>query len=1073
MPDHTGVGGVAKGKLLYQEEWASKQRFKDRKDILMGYFIAGMGVVLIIMGAYLSIPWNSKGSLAIGMLGGIGAVVIVMGYAQMAREYKRMPLRIYENGFSLPQVPVKQGFRREETFIDWSRLDTISVKTYAFYNVGIKGMVLVYDRGTELDLGYDLLPDPIEMMKLLRTKVPEKMDKTFAPYVGEPSERRVVEKPIPMSPSGYNWALPMLLVVFMFIMTGTLFGIVHSLRGVLFMMIPVGLFSGMAYVFIRLSFSLEERGFRDRMQCKAEATAQGISVTRTPLGRIIRVTRPVVPWDEIACVRVKLDPMFYSNEAEFETVAGEKYWAPYRVYLSARENPTFSDDGYTATNGKTSPSRGPIVQTNRRNSALLIALMASSILIGPIVGGALFSMPEAYIDMAPAIALIVFVPLIIIGYWFIAQRNRASNPFFADDRGISMSNAPMNFTFIPRNEFIGASMQSDLIGLHIEINCAKGRVKVSQIVVEKLLAAGYPVANVPEKAYPAQGASPVSVPTPIPEKLGPGSMLLEEDHATMKAKVDKSRMIGLAFVAAGIAACVASAVLDDGAVCLTPLMRMMGVVFGLIFAALGILLVWIAAKTTPIRIYENGMAFPNPMAHGGVNFVPYGKMRAFSDIENPILGPSIQIHLDNNVNYFIPKSTQGFMEVFQQVKDRIGDRKYDCVEFEVFSSSAFWKYAILLYGITVGMGYAWAAMDLVGGTLTKGSVGTFLLMGSGVALAACAIATYFLGMGRRRLPFKGKLNVRAVAALIVVLSILFCAGLVMNEPSASTPEIFQDEAPSSSELSSGIVQNQIMTIDGNIHVPSGETLRIANSTITMGCTFNKEFSIYIEEGGRLEVVDSVITADYTAYGYGFEVHGSALFERADISRVCAPDGIENGDGGLELYSDNIALVDTAVHDNEKNGVMVVGCAPLFEGCTFRDNGDDALEICDSNPRITGCLFEENDYALVAFGDSFVTFEGNDVWNNSHGIFFESTVRHSVVGNDFKGNENYAVAAIDATEAEFEDNVFEGNGVDVDVRASLQGMCTTVYLLGFVVALVANVFLLRKAQEANVIQDKQH
>ena len=73
-----------KGKLIYQEEWSKKQRFKDRSHIVMAIVIILMACILIVMGVMAGMAsvlgGDSGAGFTFAFLIGISIVLILMGF---------------------------------------------------------------------------------------------------------------------------------------------------------------------------------------------------------------------------------------------------------------------------------------------------------------------------------------------------------------------------------------------------------------------------------------------------------------------------------------------------------------------------------------------------------------------------------------------------------------------------------------------------------------------------------------------------------------------------------------------------------------------------------------------------------------------------------------------------------------------------------------------------------------------------------------------------------------------------------------------------------------------------------
>ena len=87
-----------------------------------------------------------------------------------------------------------------------------------------------------------------------------------------------------------------------------------------------------------------------------------------------------------------------------------------------------------------------------------------------------------------------------------------------------------------------------------------------------------------------------------------------------------------------------------------------------IFFASGLIIIRIGFVIKPIKIHKNGIFFPEIMSKDGFFFIPYGRIKLYSEQKVPVWGEIVQFHLEGNRKYFITKSTPGFIEIFKSIK---------------------------------------------------------------------------------------------------------------------------------------------------------------------------------------------------------------------------------------------------------------------------------------------------------------------------------------------------------------------------------------------------------------------
>ncbi|MCK4451513.1 MAG: right-handed parallel beta-helix repeat-containing protein [Anaerolineae bacterium] len=144
--------------------------------------------------------------------------------------------------------------------------------------------------------------------------------------------------------------------------------------------------------------------------------------------------------------------------------------------------------------------------------------------------------------------------------------------------------------------------------------------------------------------------------------------------------------------------------------------------------------------------------------------------------------------------------------------------------------------------------------------------------------------------------------------------------------------------------SSESVENQAVTLDGNLIVQSGGSLTLTNVTLTMTCQHNGEHRIEVEPGGSLFITNSVITAanensfDFAVHGSAFEIHSSGLHgagwgPEQELSNTGA---ITSGQRGLFVGTDNAVLDGNTLSGNHV-GVILGGSGITLSSNTIISN----------------------------------------------------------------------------------------------------------------------------------------
>lgn len=1067
-----------KGKLVYEEEWAKTRKFKDRSHLVFGPLVMGMGVVLVLMGIGLAILGGSNNPAgALLFLTGIGAFVILLGFSLFRSEVKTMPFRVYENGFTLPSVPMNQGIKRIETFIDWSRLDSASLDSYSMYTAALRQIKFIYDNDEELKLSVYYLTDPFVVMKALKRFVPEKMASNFNVYVGSEEERNIITKPMPLKASKYKWGMPLLMGIFMLVMSGSVApSLVFDLSTILPFIMLMCIFGPVAALMFYLSFDLEKHSQKDLIHYEASATQAGIEFPKTLLGRVIRNIRTTIPYDEIKMVRMKLEPLFYSHEAEFETTGGERFWVPFKIYQKVSTFSEFELKGYDYVNKSTGSSRGPIITTNKPRTALLIGLLSCTFFTGFLFSG--FPI-DAIADFRYVCILLVFVillPILLFSYWVMGKRNMTSRGIMASDKGIFLPNASEKFHYIPKNEVISVKIEKDLFGYYCLLNTVKGTQKLNQVAAENLISGGYRVENaqglgqIPIRGFKEGKKPELKEDVSVSKKVGRGSLLLEESPESFRAKKKKLNLISFIMMVAGVVMAVVPLFLIpyfSGGLNVYLCFPWMFVLLGCVLIGAGAFMLRTAKKAVPIRIYENGIIFSETTRKEGGLFVPYGRIKTYTEVKIAIWGDVVQFHLEGATKFMIQKSMPGFLPVFDEIKDRIGKPEYDSEDFELISKETHKKLSFMLYGAVLALGYSFAFMYVFisGYSTVQSLVSRVLMFGSAFSIVILPYMIYSMEFKKETI-FKGKANPKMIAAMLVVLLILFGIGWAtqVSEPTLTT--IHKDSPPETYAISEGEIEGTTELLSDNIYVPARSSLTIVNSTVVFATTFNKQYSIFIEEGGFLEVVNSSIRTNNILFGFGFEIHGSARLIDSSFSRLYGSEDVNNGDGGLEIFSDDVLISNCSISHNKVNGLLIADSSPTIENCIIANNEDDGIEMQNADPVIRNCTIRENGWAVIVNAKSNPHIEGNLFDSNAHGIDVYGS-KATIINNEFRNNENYAINVYDNSEVTLRDNTYENNEENVTSEmpfAMFYSICSAVVVIIGLIATVVVISLVKSRRK---------
>ncbi|MGA1872645.1 MAG: right-handed parallel beta-helix repeat-containing protein [Thermoplasmatota archaeon] len=225
----------------------------------------------------------------------------------------------------------------------------------------------------------------------------------------------------------------------------------------------------------------------------------------------------------------------------------------------------------------------------------------------------------------------------------------------------------------------------------------------------------------------------------------------------------------------------------------------------------------------------------------------------------------------------------------------------------------------------------------------------------------------------------GKTGDRAVRALFIAALLALSVAVLEPASSEKNPPVPGSggmyETPGHWTIESGddvIWENALILVNGDLVVERGGRLVLNTVELRFNCTVDGLFRLVVEDGGTLQVIDSVITSQDQSNHYRMVLSGSVVFEGVAVSEVFG-DPDNPWDHGIELRSSSIEILNSS----------------------FYRNMGDVLHVESSSPRIVGNYFYENaGAAIYTNGTSSPIISGNEVYRQRFGIvsgFYSSPV----------------------------------------------------------------------------------
>jgi parallel beta-helix repeat protein len=122
-------------------------------------------------------------------------------------------------------------------------------------------------------------------------------------------------------------------------------------------------------------------------------------------------------------------------------------------------------------------------------------------------------------------------------------------------------------------------------------------------------------------------------------------------------------------------------------------------------------------------------------------------------------------------------------------------------------------------------------------------------------------------------------------------------------------------------------------LDGNLYVEGN--LDLSDITLTLDCTSDGEFQIYVDQQGSLRIDNCMITTSSSQNRFKFRVYGSMTISSSTISNLWGD--ADNHIGGIQIYNSNVNIQDCTFSDLEV-GVYINRAYPTIENNNFEDCG---------------------------------------------------------------------------------------------------------------------------------------
>jgi parallel beta-helix repeat protein len=492
------------------------------------------------------------------------------------------------------------------------------------------------------------------------------------------------------------------------------------------------------------------------------------------------------------------------------------------------------------------------------------------------------------------------------------------------------------------------------------------------------------------------------------------------------------------------------------------------IIFTLLFIAFAALLFAASRKMTPTRVYETGIETYSPLGTKRL-FMSYGELLSVREVRNRFLGDYYAFATTSPSDVVIvSKSMRGFPEMLNSIRPRMGKAEFVVRPPETDEekkSNRRLEYAIYASGPIIGIVMGVFVAFTVYGTepIHLYSYIGFFVPFSGIMMMMLMI--FMTRSLRKHLP--RRLNIKIPAAIVVVLvAYFFVSAATLGAVGGTTPatEKFIEPKPASSFLSPGTYANTTVYVLGYILVDAGQTLAFRNCTVIMNLTTDKDFGIWVAEGGTVILENTTIQSSYSAYTYPFEIMGTGRILWSTVYNLWAAYGQEDYNGGLEIYSDDV-LIDRSLFLNARlSTILVVDASPTISNSRIAGAGDDGIELENSNAHIVNNTIVLCEYAMYINRGSAPLVEHNTISYNDYGFLIEYS-SPTIRNNTFDHVDNFAIEYRYGSSPTLSGNRYIENGRNVVTESLLFStqVCGIAIIIEAVSALLVLFWLRREGE----------
>jgi len=166
-------------------------------------------------------------------------------------------------------------------------------------------------------------------------------------------------------------------------------------------------------------------------------------------------------------------------------------------------------------------------------------------------------------------------------------------------------------------------------------------------------------------------------------------------------------------------------------------------------------------------------------------------------------------------------------------------------------------------------------------------------------------------------------------------------------------------------------------IVGNVTVPNGVVLDLANVDLRIDSPYPGAYGITVQPGGTLNVQGGVIQAAAAAATYRFEIHGAATIDGALIQHMWGSN--QTLVYGVQIYSSNVTISNSTIQFGTRGNLLIAGGSPTL----LNNRIQLARYLETATTKQGGCVmyatWEAN--GIMVTNGSHPTLAGNTILDN--------------------------------------------------------------------------------------------